>query len=232
MGASKSNSSSSTAEGSGGEDLEPFAPSTPTPQNLGGGLFRTPPKTTLAVDSSTATKRKGKGKAAAAPVFSDPRRMDDRTRGASSGVEPRRPTHSEQQSNDGEEEDEEEKKKKRRRRRGYDCLKNRHEIDRSRQLYWVGECYQKKVRGLGAIAALEGRREAIKNRRLYDIIDRVVSEMVIDAVLAPMKAELQSKTAAEAFTLLKNRYSLPGVSSYCTVGMKLFALRQLPQQSI
>jgi hypothetical protein len=108
MGASKSNSSLSTAGDSGGEDLEPFAPSTPTPQSRGGGLFRTPPNTTLAVDFSTVTKRKGKGKAAAAPVPSEPRRMDDRAREASSDVEHRRPTHSEQQSKEEEEEEEEE----------------------------------------------------------------------------------------------------------------------------
>jgi hypothetical protein len=105
MGASKSNSGSSTAGDSGGEDLEPFAPSTPTPQNRGGGLFKTPPNATLAVDFSTATKRKGNGKAAAAPGPSEPRRMEDRTKGPSSDVEPRRPTHSEQQSNDGGEEE-------------------------------------------------------------------------------------------------------------------------------
>ena len=59
-------------------------------------------------------------------------------------------------------------------------------------------------------------------------MDLAVSEMIIDAVPAPMKAELQSKTAAEAFTLLKDRYSRTGVSSYYTVKIKLFALRQLP----
>jgi hypothetical protein len=59
-------------------------------------------------------------------------------------------------------------------------------------------------------------------------MDLAVSEMIIDAVPAPMKAELQSKTVAEAFTLIKERYSRTGVSSYCTVGMKLFALRQHP----
>jgi gag-polypeptide of LTR copia-type len=63
-------------------------------------------------------------------------------------------------------------------------------------------------------------------------MDLAVSEIIIDTVLAPMKAELQSKMAAVAFTLLKDRYSRTGVSSYCTVGMKPFALRQLPQQSI
>jgi hypothetical protein len=56
--------------------------------------------------------------------------------------------------------------------------------------------------------------------------------MIIDAVLAAAKAELQSKTAAEGFMLLKDRYSRIGVSSYCTVGIKLFALHQLPLQSI
>jgi hypothetical protein len=91
MGVSKS--SSSTAGDSGGEDLEPFAPSTPTPQNRGGGLFRTPPNTTLAVESTTVTRRRGKGKAAAAPVPSELPRMDDRARGASSDVEARQPTH-------------------------------------------------------------------------------------------------------------------------------------------
>jgi hypothetical protein len=95
MGVSKS--SSSTAGDSGGEDLEPFAPSTPTPQNRGGGLFRTPPNTTLAVESTTVTRRRGKGKVtatSAAPVLSKLPKMDDRARGASSDVETRQPTHS------------------------------------------------------------------------------------------------------------------------------------------
>jgi hypothetical protein len=94
MGVSKS--SSSTAGDSGGEDLEPFAPSTPTPQNRG-GLFRTPPNTTLAVESTTVTRRRERGKAAAAPVAPVPSellRMDDRARGALSDVEPRQPTYS------------------------------------------------------------------------------------------------------------------------------------------
>jgi hypothetical protein len=72
MGASKSNSSSSTAGDSGGEDLKSFAPFTPTPSSRGGGLFRTPPNTTLAVDFSTVIKRKGKGKAAVVSVPSEP----------------------------------------------------------------------------------------------------------------------------------------------------------------
>ena len=59
-----------------------------------------------------------------------------------------------------------------------------------------------------------------------------VSEMIIDSVAGPIKAELQSKTAEEAFILLKERYSRTGVSSYCSIGMRLCALRQLPQQSI
>jgi hypothetical protein len=62
MGAPKSNSSSSTAGNSAGKDLEPFAPSTPTPQKRRGGLFRTPPNTTLAVESTTVTKGKRKRK--------------------------------------------------------------------------------------------------------------------------------------------------------------------------
>jgi hypothetical protein len=72
MGASKSNSSSSTAGDSGGEDLESFAPFIPTLLSREGGLFRTPPNITLAVNFSTVMKRKGKGKAAAVPVFSEP----------------------------------------------------------------------------------------------------------------------------------------------------------------
>jgi gag-polypeptide of LTR copia-type len=56
--------------------------------------------------------------------------------------------------------------------------------------------------------------------------------MIIDSVAGPMKNELQSKSAEEAFILMKERYSRTGVSSYCTVGMKLFALRQHPSQSI
>jgi hypothetical protein len=102
MGASKSNSSSSTAGDSGGEDLEPFASSTPTPQNRRGGLFRTPPNTTLAVESTTVTRRRGREKAAAAPVAPVPSelpRMDDRARGASSDVEARQPTYPDSQSN-------------------------------------------------------------------------------------------------------------------------------------
>jgi hypothetical protein len=75
MGPSKG-SSSSTAGDSGGEDLESFAPSTPTPPNRG-GLLRTPSNTTLAFDFPTVTKRKGKGKFAVAPVPSEPRRMDN-----------------------------------------------------------------------------------------------------------------------------------------------------------
>jgi hypothetical protein len=102
-----SQSSSSTAGDSVGEDSKPFAPSTPTPQNRG-GLFRTPSNTTLAVESTTATKRRRRGKAAAAPVPSEPRKMDDGAREASSDVEARRPTHSEQQSKSKEEEEEEE----------------------------------------------------------------------------------------------------------------------------
>jgi hypothetical protein len=96
MGASKSNSSSSID--SGGEELEPFAPSTPTPQNRG-GLFRTPSNTTLAVDFATVTKRKGKGKAAAAPIPSKQSRLDDRARGASSDDEALQPIYSNSQLN-------------------------------------------------------------------------------------------------------------------------------------
>jgi hypothetical protein len=87
-------SSLSTAGDSGGEDLEPFAPSTSTLQNRGGGgLFRTPPNTTLAVKSTTVIRRRGKEKAAAAPVLSELLRMDDRARGASSDVKARQPIH-------------------------------------------------------------------------------------------------------------------------------------------
>jgi hypothetical protein len=67
MGLSKSNSSSSTAGDSGGEDLESFTPSTPTPQSRG-GLFRTPTHTSLAAELKTVTRRKEKGEAAAASV--------------------------------------------------------------------------------------------------------------------------------------------------------------------
>jgi hypothetical protein len=73
--------------------------------------LRTPPNTSLAVESTTVTRGKEKRKATAAPVPSEPRMMDDRTRGASSDVEPRRPIHSKQQSNNGEEEEEEEEEK-------------------------------------------------------------------------------------------------------------------------
>jgi hypothetical protein len=100
MGASKSNSSLSTAGDSGGEDLEPFAPSTPTPQNRRGGLFRTPPSTTLAVESTTVTRRRGRGKVtatSAAPIPAELPRMEDRARGASSDVETRQPTHPDSQ---------------------------------------------------------------------------------------------------------------------------------------
>jgi gag-polypeptide of LTR copia-type len=91
---------------------------------------------------------------------------------------------------------------------------------------------RRKVRGLGATAALEGRREDVEDEEVWDIMDLSVLEMIIDSVMASMRTELEGKTATEAYTLLKNRYSWTGVSSYCTVGMKLFALRQLPQQSI
>jgi hypothetical protein len=37
-------------------------------------------------------------------------------------------------------------------------------------------------------------------------MDLVVSEMIIDSVSVSMRAELQSKTAAEAFEMLKERY--------------------------
>ena len=59
-----------------------------------------------------------------------------------------------------------------------------------------------------------------------------VSEMIIDSVAGPIKAELQSKTAEEAFILLKERYSRTGVSFYCSVRIRLCTLRQLLQQSI
>jgi hypothetical protein len=88
MGPSKSNSTSSTAGDSGGEDLESLTPSTPTPHRRGrGGLLRTPPNTSLAVESTTVTRRKGKGKAATAPVLFEPQRMDDGGVEASSEVE-------------------------------------------------------------------------------------------------------------------------------------------------
>jgi hypothetical protein len=74
--------------------LKPFAPSIPTPQNRGGGLFRTPPNTTLAVELTTVTRRRGKGKAAAAPVPSKLLRMDDRARGALSDVKARQSIYS------------------------------------------------------------------------------------------------------------------------------------------
>ncbi|KAF7505266.1 hypothetical protein GJ744_001129 [Endocarpon pusillum] len=47
-----------------------------------------------------------------------------------------------------------------------------------------------------------------------------------------MKAELESKTASEAYTLLRERSSRTGISSYCTVGTKFCSLRQNPQQTI
>jgi hypothetical protein len=72
MGASKSNNSSSTAGDSGGKDLESFAPSIPTPSSRGGGLFRMPPNTTLAVNFLTVMKRKGKEKTAVVSVSSKP----------------------------------------------------------------------------------------------------------------------------------------------------------------
>jgi hypothetical protein len=53
---------SSTEDDSGAESGE--TPSTPTPQHHGGGLLRTPLNTTLTADLKTATKRKGKAKAA------------------------------------------------------------------------------------------------------------------------------------------------------------------------
>jgi hypothetical protein len=59
------------------------------PKNRG-GLFRTPPNTTLAVDFATVTKRKRKRKLP---------RMDDRAIAASSDVEARQPTHSNSQLN-------------------------------------------------------------------------------------------------------------------------------------
>jgi hypothetical protein len=63
-------------------------------------------------------------------------------------------------------------------------------------------------------------------------MDLSVLEMIIDSTMALMRTELEGKTAAEAYTLLKDRYSQSGVSSYCTVGMKLCSLRQLQHQSI
>jgi MoxR-like ATPase len=83
------------------------------------------------------------------------------------------------------------------------------------------------VRGLGALAALEGRQDEIEEE-VWDVMDLAVSEMIIDSVAGLMKAELQSKTAEEAFMLLKERHSRTGVSSYYSVGMRLCALRQLP----
>jgi hypothetical protein len=38
-------------------------------------------------------------------------------------------------------------------------------------------------------------------------MDLSVLEMIIDSVIALMRTELESKTATEAYTLLKNRYS-------------------------
>jgi hypothetical protein len=67
---------------------------------------------------------------------------------------------------------------------------------------------------------------------VWDAMDLAVSEMIIDSVAGPMKAKLQSKLAEEAFMLIKERYSRKGGSSYYSVGMRLYALRQLPQQSI
>jgi hypothetical protein len=63
-------------------------------------------------------------------------------------------------------------------------------------------------------------------------MDLSVLEMIIDSVMASMRTELEGKTATEAYTMLRDRYSRSGVSSYCTVGMKLCLLRQLQHQSI
>jgi hypothetical protein len=203
MGVSKS--SSSTAGDSGGEDLEPFAPSTPTPQNRG-GLFRTPPNTTLAVESTTVTRRRGRGKATAAPVAPVPSepRMDDRSRGASSDVEARQPTHPNSQSST-------------RRvtmsvkdlidRMSHFGAKINTKLTGSDTFSQWDTVLRRKVRGLGATAALEGRREDVEDEEVWDIMDLSVLEMIIDSVMASMRTELEGKTATEAYTLLKNRYS-------------------------
>jgi gag-polypeptide of LTR copia-type len=50
--------------------------------------------------------------------------------------------------------------------------------------------------------------------------------------MALTRTELEGKTATEAYTLLKNKYSRTGVSSYCTIRIKLCSLRQLQHQTI
>jgi hypothetical protein len=187
--------------------LEPFAPSTPTPQNRGGGgLFRTPPNTTLAVGSTTVTRRRGRGKPAAAPVAPVPSkpRMDDRSRGASSDVEARQPTHPNSQSST-------------RRvtmsvkdlmdRMSHFGAKINTKLTGSDTFSQWDTALRRKVRGLGATAALEGRREDVDDEEVWDTMDLSVLEMIIDSVMALMRTELEGKTATEAYTLLKDRYS-------------------------
>jgi hypothetical protein len=69
--------------------VESLTPSTPTPRSHRGGLWRTPPDITLAVDSKTVTKRKVKPAKAAIPF--EPQTMDDTEIEPSEPYQPARP---------------------------------------------------------------------------------------------------------------------------------------------
>jgi hypothetical protein len=72
---SRSNASSSIARDSGGEEVESLTLSTLTRRSHWGGLLRTPPNTTLAIDLKTVMRRKAKAAEALIPF--EPQRMDD-----------------------------------------------------------------------------------------------------------------------------------------------------------
>jgi hypothetical protein len=136
--------------------------------------------------------------------------MDDGARGPSSDVEPCQPTYPDSQSNT-------------RRvtmsvkdlmdRMSHFGAKINTKLTGADTFSQWDTVPRRKVRGLGAIAALEGRPEDVEDEEVWDAMDLAVLEVIIDSVMASMRTELEGKTATEAYTLLKDRYSRTGVSS-------------------
>ena len=85
---------------------------------------------------------------------------------------------------------------------------------------------KRTVEGLGATAALEGKKSAVKSSQLWKTMDIVVSNIIRESVAPAMKIELLDDTAAEAVKRLRERYAKSGVSAYCTVAQKWLGLRQ------
>ncbi len=90
---------------------------------------------------------------------------------------------------------------------------------------------KRKARGLAAIDVLEGCSDGM-NARLYELVNIALQELILASLSLNLRAELEDKSANEAYSILSARYSNSGVAAYTTLAVRLCLLRQTPEQSI